>query len=486
MSTATFEIAAPDVAAPGDIGTQDPASRIYRGRTVEELIQKIQAELGRDAIVLRRESGLTGGFAGFFQRPYVEIEARRGSPGIDCYDEADRTPAMPGDLDPGMLDVSELAVDGLDARGVDAGGLGAEDLDAHGLNGGALDETTLADLLARSQPARALPTTSATSNGHEAPAVGDQLVAQNGKDDFHELTAAGLRTSPTAIEPAQPEAPRELRATDPFAAALAEAEAAVNPPAPVSRSRARDAIERKLLGGGVGEAFVHELLEAATAHVMPFMPPRTSLARAVEVALRERIPTPRVLAAGNATIAVVGPGGAGKTTCCTALLDAYGKRSSLPAACVTIIDGARRGELQMILGPDESKPLSVTDSAALAALRAAREEGVLLLDTPPVSCAEPTAIQALAALLGELRADRVVLALPATLGSKPAAQLLKALRPLNADAVAITHADETDQFGVAIDAACSFGLAPVYIVERGGGLAQVERGELAERLLAAR
>src|SRR5262249_53330211 len=148
MRTATYEIAAPDGAAPGDtqgdIFTQDPAarayagarggalaaapvdtsaisdpsaavkttaavdpsatsdstrtaaesdvpenaSRVYRGRTVEELIAKIQAELGRDAIVLRRESGLTGGFAGFFQRPYVEIEARRGSPGVDCYDEA--------------------------------------------------------------------------------------------------------------------------------------------------------------------------------------------------------------------------------------------------------------------------------------------------------------------------------------------------------------------------------------------------------------
>ncbi len=42
----------------------------------------------------------------------------------------------------------------------------------------------------------------------------------------------------------------------------------------------------------------------------------------------------------------------------------------------------------------------------------------------------------------------MVVALPATLGAKAAAQLLGALAPLRASAVAITHSDETNQLGL--------------------------------------
>ena len=73
----------------------------------------------------------------------------------------------------------------------------------------------------------------------------------------------------------------------------------------------------------------------------------------------------------------------------------------------------------------------------------------------------------LARLLAELAPERVVVALPATLGATAAAQLLQALRPLGANALAITHADETDQLGVAVEAACRFGLAPEYMLDRG-------------------
>ncbi len=90
-----------------------------------------------------------------------------------------------------------------------------------------------------------------------------------------------------------------------------------------------------------------------------------------------------------------------------------------------------------------------------------------------------------------------MLALPATLGATPAAQLLEALRPLNANALAVTHADETDQLGVAVQAACAFGLAPVYLLARGeqGGadgvlrawaLSSIDPCQLADRLLPPR
>ena len=68
---------------------------IYRGRTVDELIPQIQQELGADAIIVRRREGLTGGVLGFFQRPYVEIEAMPGPARVDLYDEAESVAPPP-------------------------------------------------------------------------------------------------------------------------------------------------------------------------------------------------------------------------------------------------------------------------------------------------------------------------------------------------------------------------------------------------------
>src|SRR5277367_4710243 len=69
--------------------------RVFRGRSVDELVPQIQRELGADAIIVRRREGLTGGVLGFFQRAYVEIEAMPGAPGVDVYDEQDSPPAAP-------------------------------------------------------------------------------------------------------------------------------------------------------------------------------------------------------------------------------------------------------------------------------------------------------------------------------------------------------------------------------------------------------
>src|SRR4051795_1805837 len=55
--------------------------KTFRGRSLEELLPQIRAELGPDAIVLRRREGLGGGVGGFFQRPYVEVDARAPNAG---------------------------------------------------------------------------------------------------------------------------------------------------------------------------------------------------------------------------------------------------------------------------------------------------------------------------------------------------------------------------------------------------------------------
>ncbi len=57
-----------------------PETKTFRGRSLEEVLPQVRTELGPDAIVLRRREGLAGGVAGFFQRSFVEVEARGSLP----------------------------------------------------------------------------------------------------------------------------------------------------------------------------------------------------------------------------------------------------------------------------------------------------------------------------------------------------------------------------------------------------------------------
>src|SRR4029079_3003318 len=59
----------------------------FRGKSLEEVLPQVREPLGPDAVVLRRREGLVGGVAGLFQRPFVEVDARRPLP-----DELDPVP----------------------------------------------------------------------------------------------------------------------------------------------------------------------------------------------------------------------------------------------------------------------------------------------------------------------------------------------------------------------------------------------------------
>lgn len=470
------------------MSTSSAAPRIYRGRSVEELIPTIQAELGADAIVVRRRTGLTGGIGGFFQRPFVEIEARAGTPRIDLYDGHAAAPGPPAALQEERVAAQPPAP------------------------GSAYVTAALAALAAvdchDSMPDAAPEPVAHQPNLHEdqfsaALAAAEAAVAEQGTVRGH-TTASRPAAVPGGASTASPEPPvdwpTELPATDPAElrgrmehartehADIAAAEPPeIRPvePTTIGAGWARASVQRSLLGVGVGQDMIDELIGAAVAHALA-LAPRLSLARAVHRTLRQRIPVCPPLPAAGATIALVGAGGSGKTTCCAALLGSYRRGSTLPAACATIVQGAA-GELAMLLSPHVLEPTAVTAPHARRVLRRAREGGVLLLDMPPSSPADGPAIEALAELLDELAPDRVVVALPATLGARPAVQLLEALRPLRPSALAITHADATDQLGVAVQAACAFGLAPEYLLDRAGsrgGLVPIDPTYLADRLLA--
>ncbi len=464
------------------------APRIYRGRSVDELIPTIVAELGEDAVVIRHHRGLSGGFAGFFQKAFVEIEARRGDPGgslLDRYDEDDAAPALPAydtppapprydtapasreyDTSPPPRHDTAPALPEYDAspppRHDTAPALpeyaAERPAEAWATNpfAAALAEAEAA--VRAAEPAvppdldAALAEALAEAEDAQAP---EEIVAAPLADDLDVEPMAATPTAPVAATlPAEPTDPPDRHSTPPATEPFARAE-----------------IERTLRAVGIGEELAQELLEAAITHVLPLMPPSTSLTRAVHTSLAQMIPASRPLPAAGAAIAVVGAGGSGKSACCAALVEAYREHSTLPATCITV------------------SPDTALDEPAL---REARAEGLLLLDTPTVSGASPSSIDALAQLLEQLQPDRVVLALPATLGATPAAQLLNALAPLQADALAITHADETDQLGVAVQTACAFGLAPIHLLARAEStprswaLSWIDPFLLADRLLPPR
>ena len=104
-------------------------TKTYRGRTLEEVLPKIKAELGPDAEIVRQRSGLTGGVGGFFQRATVEVEARpakEAAPKRRRFDAYDDSPAMPepyeAEPEPEAFVPDEVAqtpaADGLSAPGI--------------------------------------------------------------------------------------------------------------------------------------------------------------------------------------------------------------------------------------------------------------------------------------------------------------------------------------------------------------------------------
>src|SRR3954470_3828412 len=72
-------------------------TKTFRGRSLEEVLPQIKADLGPDAEIIRQREGLTGGVGGFFQRACIEVEARPGEERVEKtrFDAYDDEPAQP-------------------------------------------------------------------------------------------------------------------------------------------------------------------------------------------------------------------------------------------------------------------------------------------------------------------------------------------------------------------------------------------------------
>lgn len=439
-------------------------TRVYRGRNVSELIPKIQAELGPEAIVTGRRSGLEGGVAGFFQRPFVEIEARHGEPGVDIQDGDEALPPPPPVAARvlSLADFSELPPE--DPQTAIAADSPADAGFADALAAASAEESLLSDVaaaddgLAGSAPiSNGLP----PANGSIAPAAASNGASANGI--VANGTIANGNANGAGNNGAGAPTPRAQEKTS---------------------SRAHSALMKELQEQGFDAEFAHLLLETASAHVLPFAP-RIGLRRAVRMALERELPQALPLAPTGAAVAFVGPGGAGKSACVAALAETYGRHGTSSVACATLSAEAD-GSLRASMPPHVTEPVSARSKQALSALTLARANGIALIDAPALSPADGAAIKVLARYLAQIAPERVVVTLPATLSASAAARLLRALAPLAPNAIAITHADESEQLGVALQAACAFGLAPEYLLSAPRSpraLTRVSPSTLAEGLL---
>jgi flagellar biosynthesis GTPase FlhF len=398
--------------------------KTFRGRTLDDLLPQIRDELGADAIVLRRREGLAGGVGGFFQRPFVEVEARGPLP-------ADGAP--------------EVRNDGATAEGL-------RSPIVQTLVGQA---SPFADALARAD--EVMGATAATA-GLYGPQPKYEAAGRSRGSDPH-ASAAELTTTTSGSDPTP---------------------AFIAPPPAIEPSKAATTAEQRLVASGLSAGLAADVVAEAATHGLPFAQPR-ALKKLVRTALARRMPVLADLGPDRRVIAVAGAGGAGKTSLIARLAAAY---AAADHEVVVVALDARDGGCAVAA---ELEPLGVSVIAATDAAQAARrlrhrEPLVTLVDTPALGAGAARAAAKLAPELRALGCTEVHLALPATISAAAADELSAALAPLGLTHLALTHADETARPGAPVELAIRTRRPLSYIASR-DDVALADPAALAAQLL---
>jgi flagellar biosynthesis GTPase FlhF len=432
-------------------------TKTYRGRSLEELLPKVRAELGPDAVIVRQREGLTGGVGGFFQKRLVEIEAASPDDGAPA-----SAPAPSGSL----LDVRDDSPATPDF----------------------LDQLTRAQAAAEGFVADdAFP-----EAGRFAPAAPEASPFEpfDLPEVVEDETWSGWRDPvPTpAVTPFATDQVAELPAPEPDLVALPATSgplpAAARAPLPARWTSEATTLRDALIARGVEQELADEVVEETVTHLAPLQA-GAKLKPLVASALARRIPVAPLGGLAGRVVAFVGAGGSGKTHCAARLAGAYAAAARMPVACVSLAPRDAGAELALQLAP-AGVPLHTAPSGAEAAARVApvRDQALVLVDTPGVSPRAKADLRALHAELRALGADDVLLTLPATSSAGAARELIDVARRLGATAVVLTHADETAHLGPAIGAAMQSGL-PFAYVGQGEALRPAAADELAGALLGS-
>lgn len=461
--------------------------KTFRGRSLEELLPQIRAELGPDAIVLRRREGRDKKAGGFFQRPFVEVDAR--APHADerpLEIRSDRATAE-GLSSPAVQALFEQATPFADALAAAARDSRME------------EDTFSASFTAQptapeaEEPPRRMRERAAQPEPPAAPAAGAGLYGPQPNASAIEHTAGRPVVAEPTPEPVAPPPPPV--AAEPVAPPVVEAPAPVAEPEPepaleipaapvpaarpsgIPRPPSADAAEERLIAAGISPALAADVVAEAVVHGLPFSAPR-NMKRLVRAALARRIPTTTALGPGPRTIAVVGGGGSGKSSAVAHLAAVY----AAAGADVAVVELRGNGSLSHRLQPLGVGVIAAADAEQATERLGAREPLITLIDTPATGpSTKPADVKALAADLKALGAE-VHMALPATISSAAAGEVAAALAPLAPSHVTLTHADETSRPGAPLELALAAGRPLSYVCSRDGAT-PADPGALAAQLL---
>jgi flagellar biosynthesis GTPase FlhF len=404
----------------------------FRGKSLEEVLPQVRETLGPDAVVLRRREGLVGGMAGFFQRPFVEVDARAPLP-----DELDPVPRNDRATEEGLASPVVRAL--------------------------VEQASPFADALARAE--RGIGTRAEEFLKAEAADAG--LYGPQPKVDPVEEPAPVFEPAP---------APPRFEQSEPAPAPAPQPVVAHMPPVPSSAV----GIEKALITHGLSPQLAADVVHEAVMHGLPFATPR-ALKKLVRTAIARRISALSRPGDKAPQIAFVGAGGAGKTTAIAHIARAYA------AAHVDVVVIALRtsdggATLATTLEPLGIPVIAANDATEAKRRLGRREAGIVFIDTPPIGLGDRQTAVALSAELRALEADEVHFALPATLSAGAADEQYAALAPLAVTDLALTHADGTTRPGAPIELAITAHRPISYFCTR-DGVDPADPADLAQRLL---
>ncbi|MEX2196735.1 MAG: hypothetical protein WD844_15750 [Thermoleophilaceae bacterium] len=281
---------------------------------------------------------------------------------------------------------------------------------------------------------------------------------------------------------ASPAVKKLIEQAQPFAETLRHA---VSAPLVAGRRPPAEAgvVEDELVAAGLRADIAASAVSETVSHMLPFASPG-ALRDLVRDAVARRIRVAPSWAGAGRSLALVGSGGSGKTSCVARLVQAYAVGSDLPVVCLSLrpADGGSALRSQLADWGVEVEVMASAE-AARARVEAVRGHAAVVIDTPAVSVNEPEEVAALGRELALIGLYEVHLALPATLSGPAAREQARAFGELGASRIVLTHADETEHLGPVLGLAIGEGLPVSYVAPAPGRLAPADARSLAQRLL---
>lgn len=475
--TETLTAADPITVAGTDTSTAaatDTKVKTYRGKSLEELLPQIRADLGPEAVITSRREGLIGGIGGFFQKRCVEVDARPGGPRIDVYDEAPE-PA------PAVMPSAEAVHAAAEAQ-LAATGTAATPIES------AVATATLPVEPAEQHPVR---NDAATREGLATPQMQRLVGEAKPFADLLEQMAAAPTAEPSAFTRPHDDFPRtEPRAPEPIgeglpapgvpaAAVVAEPEVieeVETEPEPKRISNLRES----MVATGLGTDQAADIVDSVVRNVAPFSTPGR-LKTLVRNELALRLPIVPAPGPGRRRLAVVGATGTGKTAAVARIAAAHAAVGQ-DVACLTV-EPADGGAALRALLEGSGVPVQVISGEELAVALLGESAELVLVDTPGASAGAAGTVETLAATLATAGLDEIHLAVRAGTASPAAVEMLETLRPLGPNRILVSAAADTTHIGATVDVAIRTALPIHYVAETVVDIAPADPRALASKVV---